>query len=304
MPLPPFDAFARPVLRALATVPSGMSKRDLYARVASDMQVSEADRSEEIASGQTVFENRVGWACSWMKACGWVSNPKRAWWVITPAGEARLANPETITAVEMRPAADKRVVAAETASAAVSTPSTTVLPPTEVVATPEERIADAVAEIVNLAQDTVLERLLAGSPLFFERTVLKLLASMGYAGELGGAEHTGKTADGGVDGILYLDRLHLERVYVQAKRWKEPIGASTVRDFAGAMDAEAATKGVILTTSGFTKEARRYVEKSPKAIRLVDGPELAKLMVEFGVGVSRTQVVVLPKLDEDFFDDA
>jgi restriction system protein len=133
--------------------------------------------------------------------------------------------------------------------------------------------------------------------------VLHLLKSMGYAGQLGRAEHAGRTGDGGFDGILYLDRLELERVYVQAKRWAGPVGASTIRDFAGSMDGEAATKGVVTTTSTFTAEARNYLKKSPKAIRLVDGTELAALMIEFGVGVSRARTLVVPRVDEDFFDE-
>lgn len=145
--------------------------------------------------------------------------------------------------------------------------------------------------------------MLGASAGFFERAVLKLLDKMGYAGKLGRAEHRGKTGDGGIDGILYLDRLELERVYVQAKRWKGAVGASEVRDFAGAMDGESANKGVILTTSTFTPEAVRYIERSPKAIRLVNGNELARLMVEFGVGVNLETKLVMPEVDEDFFDE-
>lgn len=172
------------------------------------------------------------------------------------------------------------------------------------VSTPIERIDAALKEIVEDVQTTLLERISAASPLFFERLVLRLLTSMGYAGKLGRAEHAGKSGDGGIDGILYLDRLELERVYVQAKRWAHPVGASVVRDFAGSMDAEAATKGVILTTSTFTADARTYVSRSPKAIRLVDGRELARLMVEFEVAVSRQATIVVPRVDEDAFEGA
>lgn len=292
----------------LSAEPAGLTRAALYDRVAADLKLDGEALTELIASGQTVFENRVGWACSWMKACGWVQNPKRAWWLITDAGRKRLATGVPITAAEMRPKADakslkapKSAIAVADLPAAKSAP--THAPVDEFAAfTPDERIATAVAEILADVESNVLDRLGAATPKFFEQAVLKLLSTMNYTGEFGASEHSGKSADGGIDGILYLDRLHLERVYVQAKRWKEAVGASVVRDFAGAMDAEAATKGVILTTAGFTNEARKYIEKSPKAIRLVDGPEIARLMVEFGVGVSRAQTIVLPKLDEDFFE--
>lgn len=308
MSLPKFDGFAFPVLSVLGGEPKGLSKAMLYDRVAAHLKIDPDALNEQIASGQSVFENRVGWACSWMKACGWVQNPKRAWWVITDAGRKRLATGVPITAAEMRPTANaKSPDTTKPALAAADIPTAKTMPspaPVEDPAalTPDERIATAVAEILADVESRVLDRLAAATPKFFEQAVLRLLATMNYTGEFGASEHSGKTADGGIDGILYLDRLHLERVYVQAKRWKEAVGASVVRDFAGAMDAEAATKGVILTTAGFTKEARKYIEKSPKAIRLVDGPEIARLMVEFGVGVSRAQTIVLPKLDEDFFE--
>ena len=126
---------------------------------------------------------------------------------------------------------------------------------------------------------------------------------MGYVGEYGSIKHSGKSGDGGIDGVLHLDRLGLERVHVQAKRWEGNVSEPTIRDFAGALDIVGATKGVIITTSDFSAPAKTYAERSPKMIRLVNGTELAELMIDFGVGVSRQRTIVIPKVDLDFFED-
>lgn len=299
--LPTFDGFCLPVLQVLAREAAPIKKATLFALVADRAGLSPADREEVIGSGQLTYENRIGWACSWMKQAGLVANPSRAMWTITEAGRRRMARGTPITAVELRPSVDPRSRAAGRGEPAVSVvPPEAPSPPLQ---TPDERIDGALADIVKSVQAELLDVLRGVSPAFFEKTVLRLLKSMGYAGNLGRVEHSGRTGDGGVDGILYLDRLGLERVYVQAKRWEGSVGSSTVRDFAGAMDVAGATKGVVITTSRFSADARSYVERSPKAIRLIDGDEMAALMVEFGVGVSRERVVVLPKLDRDFFDE-
>jgi restriction system protein len=298
MSLPPYYGFGLDVLAALASQPSGLNKAALYARVAEARSLTAEELAQTIASGQSTLENRIGWICSWMKKVGWVENPRRNLWTITPAGLERLRRGSPVELSEFRH------VAGQGPALEASGASTSAEGPNEPMAeTPRERIDTALAEIVDDLRSTLLERIGASSPLFFERLVLRLLTKMGYAGKLGRAEHAGQSGDGGIDGILYLDRLELERVYVQAKRWQGSVGASVVRDFAGSMDAEGATKGVILSTSHFTKEARAYVQKSPKAIRLVDGQELARLLVEFEVGVDRAATIVVPKLDEDAFEE-
>ena len=160
--------------------------------------------------------------------------------------------------------------------------------------TPRDRIDGAVDELRESVSLELLRQLRGSNPTIFEVAVLDVLKAMGYAGDLGRAEHAGQTGDGGIDGVLYLDRLGLERVHVQAKRWKGSVGEAVVRDFAGAMDVRGATKGVIVTTSEFTKSARKYVDMSPKVIRLIDGEAFADLMVEFAVGVTHERTVVIP----------
>ena len=296
MSLPPFHDFCLPTLSELLPAASGVPTRELFERVPQRMGLALTDLSETISSGQLTVDNRIGWALSYMKKAGWVENPRRAIWTITVNGKARLAANKPVGSDEMRPAKD--------AAAGHSVPGTPAPVPALAALTPTERIEAARIEILADVETTVLQRLGAVKPKRFELIVLELLARMGYAGSLGSAAHAGQSGDGGIDGILYLDRLQLERVYIQAKRWQGAVGASVVRDFAGAMDGESATKGVILTTSAFTPEARKYVEKSPKAIRLVAGQELAHLMVEFDVGAQPERVLKIPRVDEDFFEDA
>lgn len=292
MALPPFYDFCLPILNQLVETQEGLKKPDLYSRVAFAMGLTAADLAETIPSGQSTFENRVGWALSHMKAVDWVVNPKRAHWQALSSGTARAAAGTAVTVDELRPKSQ--------VNPAALVPVVSGAAP---VLTPREKIDAARDEILADVEATVLQRLAAVQPQRFESIVLRLLSAMGYAGSLGTSDHAGQSGDGGIDGILYLDRLHLERVYVQAKRWKAPVGASVVRDFAGAMDGESATKGVILTTSSFTPESRKYVEKSPKAIRLVGGQELARLMVEFDVGAQPAVIIKIPRVDEDFFED-
>ena len=300
MALPTFDAFCRPVLEVLASRGSPMKKSELMEAVADRVHLPDAERNETIGSGQLTYQNRIGWACSWMKHAEWVENTSRAMWAITEQGQARLRNPQSVTAGELRPKVDPRV---KGASSADEKPVPVLMTAATLdLRTPDEKIDEAVRDIKQAVASDLLARLKSMSPAFFEVAVLKLLKAMGYAGKLGRVEHSGRTGDGGVDGILYLDRLELERVYVQAKRWDGAVGASTVRDFAGAMDAESATKGVVITTSYFTGDAQAYVKRSPKAIRLISGEEFVSLMIEFAVGVSHERTVVLPKVDLDFFE--
>ncbi len=294
MSLPPFYEFGLPILQELVGTPAGMPKKLLYERIAARMQLNESDLADTIPSGQSMFENRVGWALSYMKKAGWVDNPSRAFWKIALGGQNRAKSGNPIRLNEFGP------LKLESVGPGASPTQKELLEPS---LTPRERIDAARAEIIADIESTILQRLGTLSPKRFEQVVLALLAKMGYAGNLGTSEHVGGSGDGGIDGILYLDRLRLERVYVQAKRWQGTVGEEPVRSFAGAMDL-GANKGVILTTSTFTPAARKYVEKSHKAIRLVEGRELAALMVESEVGVQAEVIVRVPKVDEDFFEEA
>ncbi len=286
MSIPAYFQFARPVLEALAT--DAASRGDLYERMAVWANLTAAERAEAIQSGQETYKNRVGWALTWLRLGGLVANPGRGLWAITPAGVARLGNLESFTSGELKrlwngtPASDEPKDAG---------------PPDSL--TPEERISAATSELHRALRQQILLRLKAGSPTFFEVAVLKLLKAMGY----GRFERTGGTDDHGIDGVLYLDRLGLERVYVQAKRWENDVPRDRLQAFSGAMDEHHATKGVIVTWGAFATSAKKYVPGGSKIIRLVDGDELGRLMIEHGVGVSVYEHVEIKRIDEDFFEE-
>jgi restriction system protein len=174
--------------------------------------------------------------------------------------------------------------------------------PDEGSATPEERIDSAFQELNSTLRDELLERIVQADPTFFEHLIIDLMNSMGYGGS-GSSQHLGKTNDGGVDGIINEDPLGLDIVFLQAKRYTpgNSIGVDKIREFAGSLDEKGAVKGVFVTTSHFAPQAKIYSERSPKRLILIDGEELTRLMVQYGVGVRTFQKIELRKIDEDYF---
>ena len=293
MPIPTHIEFSLPALQALAATPQGLSRAVLYERMAAWAKLTEADKAEVIGSGQETYKNRVGWACTWLRIAGLVSNPGRGIWAVTPPGleRSKLVD-KPFTHAELRPPGKAGVVGTGAQGQA-----TLAIPIEE--ATPDERINAAVTEVHVALRAQLLARLKANSPAFFERAVLRLLSAMGY----GRFEQTGKSNDHGIDGVLFLDHFGLERVYVQAKRWEADVPRDRLQAFSGAMDEHHATKGVIVTTSRFADSAKKYVPGASKIIHRVDGDELTRLMLEHGVGVQLGQRIDVKRLDEDFFDE-
>jgi restriction system protein len=170
-------------------------------------------------------------------------------------------------------------------------------------ATPDDQIEAAVAEANAALASELLDRVRNQPPYFLERLVLKLLVAMGYTGSLGDANHLGRSGDHGVDGVVNQDVLGLDRIYVQAKRYTDrTVGRPEIQAFVGALHGQQASRGVFITTSRFAREAREYVERVQQRVVLIDGEDLARLMIAHQVGVQVEQTVVLLKVDEDFFD--
>jgi restriction system protein len=170
--------------------------------------------------------------------------------------------------------------------------------------TPRERIDAASKELTQDLADDLLAKVKTGTPRFFERLVVDLLRAMGYgASHAEAAQLLGRSGDAGLDGVIRQDRLGLEAVYIQAKRWENTVGRPTVQAFAGSLDGARARKGVLLTTATFSPEARDYVANIEKKIVLIDGAELVALMIEHDIGVSSETTVQIKRLDNDYFDE-
>jgi restriction system protein len=305
MPVPTYDQFIEPVLRYLVQHPEGVPARQAHDAAADALGLSDEDRQLLLSSGaQPVYKNRAGWAHDRLKRAGFSSSPRRGIWQITPPGMRFAAeHPAPLAAeqvqrmarefidVRLRPMAD---------AAFVETPATSPMPP-DAVASPDDRLSDALDELHAAAKAELLELLARVSPSFFETIVLDLLHRMGYGASRADLQQVGGTGDAGIDGIISLDRLGLEKVYVQAKRWQNSIGRPELQAFYGALAGQKARKGVFITTSAFTTQALDFA-KSVEGIVLVDGARLAGLMIDYEVGVT-SRPVRIPKIDSDYFDE-
>lgn len=296
MPIPTYDQCIEPLLRHLARRPDGAPVAEVQAAVADDLKITKREREELLPSGAyPVYKSRIGWAHDRLKRSGYSTSVRRGYWKLSEEGFALARRWKRLPAEEVeRIAAQERPVAVGVSAATA--------PAAGAGMSARERVEAAVREITEVVAADVLAMVLDVPPERFERIVLDVLHRMGYGARRQDLRHTGGAGDGGIDGEISLDRLGLERVCIQAKRWRQPLGPEVVRDFIGALDTQHAAKGVLMTTGGVTKEARQTAGRASKSIVLVDGDTLARLMIEHEVGVAR-KVVHLPELDRDYFED-
>lgn len=303
MAIPDFQTLMLPVLRQLA-VDGEQAPSSVRATIATIFKLSEEELAALLPSGrQAIFANRIAWALGYLKQAGLVESPRRGLYRITERGTATLREPIERIDIQylMR---FPEFVAFRTASNddAEQTPSLAKVAAESTPLTPDEQIRQGYTRLqANLATQ-LLERVRQASPKFFEELVVELLVAMGYGGSHEDASSVvGQSGDEGIDGIIKEDRLGLDTIYIQAKRWKDSIGRPEIQRFAGALQGQRARKGVFLTTSAFTTDARTYAGNLQTTIVLIDGAQLAQLMLEFGIGVSQAGLVKLWKLDEDYF---
>jgi restriction system protein len=269
-------------------------------QLATEFGLSEADQEELLPSGnQPRFANRVGWARTYLKAAGLLEMPARGVFKITNEGANVLAeNPPAITMkfLERFPG----YIEFRTPKGRDSgTPDEL-----DDQATPEEQLQAGYDAIRETLASELLDRIKKASPKFFEHLVVDLLVQMGYGGSRENAGRAvGQTGDGGVDGLINEDRLGLDVVYIQAKRWQGTVGRPEIQKFTGSLEGLRARNGVFITTSTFSPDACDYVQKIEKRVVLIDGRQLADLMIDTGVGVTPIAVLRIQKVDEDFFDD-
>ena len=305
MAIPDYQTLMLPVLK-LAADENEHRFSQAVEELADEFGLSTEERNELLPSGsQAVFNNRVGWARSYLKQAGLLASPKRGFFTITPRGIDQLAtNPKRIdiSVLEQYPEfiefknrkKDKSEIEAQVET---STEQESTL-------TPEDALASAYKKLRSALESEVLSSVKEATPSFFERLVVDLLVKMGYGGNRQDAgKALGKSGDGGIDGIINEDQLGLDVIYIQAKRWEGSVGRPEIQKFAGALQGQRARKGVFITTSSFTNEAKEYASLIESKIILIDGEHLSRLMVEHNVGVSTVGQYEVKKLDSDYFDN-
>ena len=307
MAVPPFHAFLQPLLELLA---DGQEVRfsDVQQRLAERLGVSPEAQAELLPSGkQRRYANRVGWAKTYLTKAGLVESPRRGYVRITPRGTQTLQEGVRVDVEYLRRFDAFQAFVGGNAEEERSSEASPEASDSDAKAamTPDERIDELVRSMNRKLALELLEQLRGKEAAFFEHVVVRLLVKMGYGGSMEDAGRAvGRSGDGGIDGIIKQDRLGLDNVYVQAKRYaaENSVGAGEVRNLAGALQMHKATKGVLITTSGFTKDAITTARQIGTIV-LVDGEQLAQLMIEYDLGVATEAVYPVKKVDQDFFDE-
>lgn len=303
MPIPDYQTLMRPLLQ-LAADGQEHKLRDASETLAQTLGLSETERNALLPSGtQTVFSNRVGWARTHLKEAGALSAPRRGYFQITARGQQLLGDyPTKISVATLNQFPEYLDFKNRRRSDA---------PPNKLVLdadtifddTPEDILASAHRILLQNLEQEVLQTVKEASPAFFERLVVDLLVKMGYGGNREDAGRAiGKSGDGGIDGMINEDRLGLDVIYLQAKRWEATVGRPEIQKFVGALQGQRAKKGIFITTSNFSREAKDYANFIDTKIILVDGAKLASLMVEYNVGVSVVERYDVKRIDSDYFE--
>ena len=301
MAVPDFQSIMLPLL-TLAGDGQEHSYRETIDRLADEFQLSEEDRRELLGSGrQAKFDNRVGWAMTHLKKAGCLESRKRGFFSVTARGLQVLAsNQIEINDTFLRQFPE--YVEFKGVSRQGSGPREK--EDQRRGGTPEETLEESCQQLRRELVEELLERVKSCSPRFFENLVVDLLVAMGYGGSRQDVEQAmGRVGDDGIDGIIKEDKLGLDIVYVQAKRWQSIVGRPVVQAFAGSLEGQRARKGVLFTTSEFSQEAREYVTRIEKKIVLVAGDQLAQLMIDHDIGVAPVATYVVKKADSEYFEE-
>jgi restriction system protein len=302
MAIPDYQTVMLPLLRFLRDEKEH-NIGEVVEKLADEFSLSAEERQHLVASGQqTVIRNRAGWARTYLKKAGLIASTRRGFFRITERGQSVLAStppridvkylerfPEFLAFRELRhERADEPPPPADTPSDA----------------TPEEALDAAYQRLRLDLEAEVLDQVKTASPSFFERLVVELLVRMGYGGTLRDAGRAvGMSGDGGIDGIIKEDRLGLDLIYIQAKRWDSTVGRPEIQKFAGALQGHRAHKGVFITTSSFSGDALEFASRIDSKIVLIDGSALAKHMIDHNVGVSTSRSYEVKKIDSDYFSE-
>lgn len=303
MPIPDYQSLMLPLL-SLISDGKEWSFRNVVEELAQSYKLSEQERKELLPSGQQpIFDNRVGWARTYMKKAGLIESPKRGLLKISDRGMEVLARkPERIDVKYLKEFPEflefqslKREETVEIESDEHQEQQT-----------PEESLEYSYQKIRRTLAQELMNKVMNLPPAFFEKLVVELLVKMGYGGSIKDAgKAIGRSGDEGIDGTIKEDKLGLDIIYIQAKRWQpgSVVGRPELHKFVGALAGQGAKKGIFITTSSFTKDAIEYVPKNETKIVLIDGEQLAQYMIDFDLGVSQVNKYEIKRIDNDYFGE-
>ncbi|NUM53700.1 MAG: restriction endonuclease [Candidatus Hydrogenedentes bacterium] len=298
MPIPDYQSIMFPLLR-FASDKAEHSLRDAIEALADEFNLTDAERKELLPSEQqAIFDNRVGWARTYMKKAGLLETTRRGFFRLTSRGDDVLAQsplridtkflkqfPEFCEFQALRKPSTSNDTGEEESSG-----------------TPEEALESAYQNLRNDLAAELLTQVKQIPPTLFERLVVELLVKMGYGGSRKDAgQAIGKSGDEGIDGIIKEDRLGLDIIYIQAKRWVNTVGRPEIQKFAGALQGQRARKGIFITTSDFTKDAREFASRIDTKIVLIDGELLSEMLIDHNIGVAPVASYEIKRIDSDYF---
>lgn len=306
MSVPTYDQFIEPILRYLAINRDGAPARVVHDATADSLSLDDTQRLLVLNSGQPVYKNRAGWAYDRLKRAGFTDSLKRGHWKLNEQGlkfAHEHSTPLTADQVQhlAREFLDVRLREPGNVETAVASASHDGMVESAAVTSPDDRLDQAWNELRGAAATSLLENLSQVSPTRFEVIVLDVLHALGYGANRHDLQRVGGVGDGGIDGVISLDKLGLEKVYVQAKRWQGTVGRPELQAFYGALAGQKAKRGVFITTSDFSTHAVDF-GKSVEGIVLVDGLRLVNLMMDYDVGVT-SRSLRIPEIDTDYFDE-
>lgn len=297
--LPTYDQFIEPVLRVLIQYPDGLRAAEVHDAAANYLKLTAEQRSELLSSGQAVYKNRCGWAHDRLKRSGLSFSPRRGLWQLTNEGLAYIKrHPANLPEEEVQRIASSHLdKSLSTETADITTPVAEIA---NVHASPDDQLEQAIQALRQATADELLDLLLGVTPGRFEVIVLDVLHGLGYGASRQDLQRVGGSGDAGIDGVISLDKLGIEKVYVQAKRWQGTVGRPELQAFYGALAGQKAKRGIFITTSSFTLQALNFA-KSVEGIVLIDGERLVGLMMDTEVGVT-SRILKVPSVDSDYFE--
>ncbi|MGD1004655.1 MAG: restriction endonuclease [Methanoregulaceae archaeon] len=298
MAVPDFQTLMLPVLQYYGDKLEH-TKQETINTLAVKLKLTKEEINDLLPSGnQYRYDNRVGWAITYLVKSGLLNRTSRGRYVITNRGlDVIKEKPEKINMKYLEKFPEyvefksfRREIEPKIDDSEISTP--------------QEQLESSYLELRTQLSHDLLNRVMKSSPTFFEKLVVKLLVELGYGGSrIDAGQAIGRSGDDGIDGIIKEDKLGLDVVNIQAKRWEKSVGRPEIQAFAGSLEGQRSKKGVFITTSKFTPDAHEYVKRIEKKIVLIDGEQLTQLMIDHGVGVTEESRYIINKMDEDFFSD-